>query len=103
MKEKQRTFVATKNLYLYFDEEGWSEDNPTDYGKEYGMTAKQVRDESLAEEIRKGTRFYLKDTEDSDGIDANEFPYCLRSFHGSHVVGLERLSHIDLIDFREEA
>ena len=103
MKEKPRTFIATKNLYLYSDEEGWSEDNPTVYGKDMGMTAKEVRDELLCDTLRKGTRLTL--VKNDSGADADEYPYVLARENGDIAVRLEYLIDLKDLDgwFGEEA
>lgn len=95
MKSKKRIFVATTNLYLYPDEDGWSADNPSEYGRDYGMSAKEVREDLLFDEIRKGTKFYLKNTDDDDLIDCEAYPYCLRSIRGKHVVGYETIGDVE--------
>lgn len=100
MKEKQRTFIAKKNLYLYFDEEYWSEDNPTEFGKEYYMTAKEARD-ILQDTIRKGTRLTL--VKNDDGGAHAECPYGLAKKNGYIAVYLEDLRDIPLDWFEEEA
>lgn len=98
---KPRTFIAKKNLYLYFDEEYWIEDNPTVYGKDYDMTAKEVRDELLEDTIRKGTKLTLVRNNDS-GAHA-ECPYGLARKNGNIAVYLEDLRDISLDWFEEEA
>lgn len=99
MKEKQRTFIAKKNLYLYFDEEGWSEDNPTVYGKDMGMTAKEVRDELLQETLYRGTKLTL--IKNDDGGAHAECPYGLAKKNGYIAVYLEDLRDIFLDWFEE--
>ena len=96
---KQRTFIAKKNLYLYFDEEGWSEDNPTVYGKDMGMTAKEVRDELLTNTLYKGTRLTLVKN-DSDA--QTDCPYGLARKNGDIAVFLEDLRDIEDLDWFEE-
>ena len=96
---KPRTFIAKKNLYLYVDEEYWCDDNPTEYGKEYGMTAKRVRDEFLLDTIYKGTKLTL--VENDDGNRAY-YPYGLARKNGDIVVFLESEKDIDLLDYFKE-
>ena len=101
MKKQLKIFVATKNLYLYFDEEYWVEDNPTDYGRDYGMTAKEVRDELLQDTLYRGTKLTLVKNDDS-GSHA-ECPYGLARKNGHIAVYLESENDIDLNCFEEEA
>lgn len=96
---KPRTFKAKKNLYLYFDEEYWSEDNPTEFGKEYYMTAKEVRD-ILQDTIRKGTRLTL--VKNDSGL-CEERPFGLAKKNGYIAVYLESERDIPLDWFEEEA
>ncbi len=96
---KPRTFIVKKNLYSYFDEESWSEDNPTVYGKDMGMTAKEVRDELLCDTLRKGTKLTLVEN-DSDAW--TWCPYGLAKKNGDIVVYLESERDI-LLDWFEEA
>lgn len=98
---KPRTFIVKTNLYLYYDEEYWVEDNPTDYGREYGMTAKEVRDELLQETLYRGTKLTLVKNDDS-GSHA-ECPYGLARKNGHIAVYLEDLRDILLDWFEEEA
>ena len=102
MKEKHRTFIAKKNLYLYFDEEGWSEDNPTVYGKDMGMTAKDVRDELLTNTLYKGTKLTL--IENNSGAYA-DCPYGFARKNGDIAVYLEDLRDVEKLSdwFEEEA
>lgn len=100
MKEKQRTFIAKTNLYLYFDEEYWTDDNPTEYGKDMGMTAKQVRDELLQDTLYKGTKLTL--VKNDDGGAHAECPYGLAKKNGYIAVYLEDLRDISLDWFKEE-
>lgn len=99
MKEKQRTFVATKNLYLYFDEEYWGDENPTEYGRDYGMTAKEVRDKLLQDTIYRGTKLTL--VKNDDGGAHTECPYGLAKKNGYIAVYLEDLRDINLDWFEE--
>ncbi len=99
MKEKPRTFIVKKNLYLYFDEENWSEDNPTEYGKGMGMTAKEVRDELLYGTLYKGMRLMLVQT-DSGGMRKWR-PYGLARKNGNIEVLLESERDINLDWFEE--
>lgn len=96
---KPRTFIVKKNLYLYFDEEGWSEDNPTVYGKDMGMTAKEVRDDLLYGTLYKGTRLTL--VKNDDGGAHAECPYGLAKKNGYIAVYLEDLRDISLDWFEE--
>lgn len=96
---KPRTFIVKKNLYLYFDEEGWSEDNPTDYGKDMGMTAKEVRDDLLYGTLYKGTRLTLVETD--SGMLLKWRPYGLATKNGHIKVLLESERDINLDWFKE--
>jgi hypothetical protein len=96
---KPRTFIVKKNLYLYFDEEGWSEDNPTEYGRDYDMTAKDVRDELLTDIIYKGTKLSLVKNDSGLQTDCS---YGLARKNGEIVVFLESENEIFLDWFEEE-
>jgi hypothetical protein len=99
MKEKPRTFIVKRNLYLYFDEEGWSEDNPTVYGKDMGMTAKEVRDDLLYGTLYKGTKLTLVETD--SGFMHKWRPYGLATKNGHIEVLLESERDINLDWFEE--
>jgi len=97
---KERTFIAKKNLYSYLDEECWSEDNPTVYGKDMGMTAKEVRDELLINTLYKGTRLTLVNNEN---IVPVRCPYGLAKKNGDIAVYFEDLRDLEgLSDWFEE-
>ena len=96
---KPRTFKVKKNLYLYGDEEGWSEDNPTVYGEDMGMTAKEVRDRLLNDTIRKGTRLTLVKNEN---IVFTRCPYGLARKNGDIAIYLEDLRDVEALDWFEE-
>ncbi len=96
---KERTFKVKKNLYLYFDEESWSEDNPTVYGKDMGMTAKEVRDTSLEDTLYKGTRLTLVKN-DSDAY--TDCPYGLARKNGDIAIYLENVRDIEVLNWFEE-
>lgn len=91
---KERTFKVKKNLYLY-SEEDWSEDNPTVYGKDMGMTAKDVRDELLCDTLRKGTRLTLVNNEN---IMPVRCPYGLARKNGNIAVYLEDLRDLEVLN-----
>lgn len=98
---KPRTFIVKKNLYSYFDEESWSEDNPTEYGRDYDMTAKEVRDKLLQDTLYRGTRLTL--VKNDDGGAHAECPYGLAKKNGYIAVYLESENEIFLDWFWEEA
>lgn len=96
---KPRTFIAKKNLYFYFNEECWLEDNPTEYGKGYGVAAKDVRGELLEYTIYKGTRLTLVEN------DSGMYTWChcgLADKAGDIVFYLRSEQDIPLNWFKEE-
>lgn len=98
---KPRTFIAKVNLYLYYDEEYWIDDNPTEYGRDYGMHAKEVRDKLLQDTIYKGTRLTL--VKNDSGAYTDECPYGLAKKNGYMAVFLESERDINLNWFEEVA